>query len=295
MYFCIIFLLVNREKGGWAALLEMCKHIKSQAEPVLVGAYQGFQVSIHYRFLASRFVATLKGKLGHEVEQGADLPETEAYDSKEAGSQMIVAEDVVYGFRQKTEILFHEIDGQSAGEIEQTVWDYIDSKTQEKRFTTVPFYCKISLHKISQKKHTMMNLLFYSIKSNEKLQEVSQTWEKEILPHLPQNLEKLARKSGSFQRKRGISSAVDFLKILFLYAVSGISFRLLAAVACGLGISDISDTAWRKKKTEKSAEKWFPHKRKDFVLCGLRNSYYIAWRGIWQGRNSFVVPEQMAG
>ena len=92
-----------------------------------------------------------------------------------------------------------------------------------------------------------MNLLLYSTKSKEKLQEVSQTWEKEILPHLPQNLENLARTSGSFQRKRGISSAVDFLKVLFLYAVSGISFRLLAAAAYGLGISDISDTAWRKK------------------------------------------------
>ena len=44
---------------------------------------------------------------------------------------MIVAEDVVYGFRQKTEMFFHEIDGQSVGEIEQSVWDYIDSKTQE--------------------------------------------------------------------------------------------------------------------------------------------------------------------
>ena len=44
---------------------------------------------------------------------------------------MIVAEDVVYGFRQRTEMFFHEIDGQSAGEIEQSVWDYIDSKTQK--------------------------------------------------------------------------------------------------------------------------------------------------------------------
>ena len=95
-----------------------------------------------------------------------------------------------------------------------------------------------------------MNLLFYCTKSKEKLQEISQTWEQEILPHLPKNLENLAKKSGSFQRKRGISSAVDFLKILFLYAVSDISFRLLAAAACGLGISEISDTAWRKKCTK---------------------------------------------
>ena len=62
---------------------------------------------------------------------GGDEPETDAYDTQEADKQMIVAEDVVYGFRQRTQSLFHEIDGQSAGEIEQAVWDYIDSKTQE--------------------------------------------------------------------------------------------------------------------------------------------------------------------
>ena len=62
---------------------------------------------------------------------GTDEPETDACDTQEADKQMIVAEDVVYGFRQKTEMFFHEIGGQSVGEIEQSVWDYIDSKTQE--------------------------------------------------------------------------------------------------------------------------------------------------------------------
>ena len=187
------------KKEAGAALLEMCKNLKSHTEPVLIGAYQGFQVSIHYRFLISRFVATLKGKLSHEVELGADalgnfqrlnnaldaMPvqfeeikqkrlnvehqletaktEVEKPFPKEAelkekqkrlselnallnmdekaeniidssGAEMdatMVAEDVVYGFRQKTEGLFHEIDGQNAGEIEQDIWDYIASKIQE--------------------------------------------------------------------------------------------------------------------------------------------------------------------
>ena len=48
-----------------------------------------------------------------------------------SNNQTIVAEDAVYNFRQRTDNLFHEIDGQSASEIEQTVRDYIDSKTQE--------------------------------------------------------------------------------------------------------------------------------------------------------------------
>lgn len=92
-----------------------------------------------------------------------------------------------------------------------------------------------------------MNLLSHSTKLNEKLQAISQTWEKEILPHLPQNLELLAQSSGILQRKRSIFSAIQLLKVFFLYAVSGLSFRMLAAAAFGLGISNISDTAWRKK------------------------------------------------
>ncbi len=35
--------------------------------------------------------------------------------------------------------------------------------------------------------------------------------------------------------------------MLFLYACSKISFRILAFAACVLGISNISDTAWRKQ------------------------------------------------
>ena len=92
-----------------------------------------------------------------------------------------------------------------------------------------------------------MNLPSYSTKSNKKLQQLSQTWEHEILSHLPKNLDSIAQNSGIIKRKRGISSAIQLLKILFLYAASDVSFRLLAAVAYGLGISDISDTAWRKK------------------------------------------------
>ena len=48
------------------------------------------------------------------------------------------------------------------------------------------------------------------------------------------------------QRKRGGCSSVDLLRMLFLYASSAFSFRILAVAACALGISVISDTAWRK-------------------------------------------------
>lgn len=91
-----------------------------------------------------------------------------------------------------------------------------------------------------------MNLQNYFTKPEEDLQGVMEKWNKKILPLLPENLDELAKKNGAIQRKRGIRSAADLLKILFLYACSKLSFRILACAACALEISDISDTAWRK-------------------------------------------------
>ncbi len=92
-----------------------------------------------------------------------------------------------------------------------------------------------------------MNLQNHSAKLKKDLQEVLEKWDKKILPYLPENLDGLAVKTGVMQRKRGINSATDLLKILFLYASSNISFRILAFSAYVPGISNISDTAWRKQ------------------------------------------------
>lgn len=76
---------------------------------------------------------------------------------------------------------------------------------------------------------------------------VLKKWNTKILPHLPKDLDELANKIGVIERKCGINSFADLLKILFLYTCSKISFRILAFVACVLGISNISNTAWRKQ------------------------------------------------
>lgn len=83
-------------------------------------------------------------------------------------------------------------------------------------------------------------------KPDKNLQEVLEKWDKKILPFLPECLDALAKKTGAVQRKRGLHSTSCLLKMLFLYACSSISFRVLAAAAYALGISDISDTSWRK-------------------------------------------------
>lgn len=91
-----------------------------------------------------------------------------------------------------------------------------------------------------------MNLQNNFTRTNKNLQEALEKWDKKILPFLPDCLDELAKKTGAVQRKRGVRSTSDLLKMLFLYACSNISFCILAAAAYALGISDISDTAWRK-------------------------------------------------
>ena len=83
-------------------------------------------------------------------------------------------------------------------------------------------------------------------KLNSKIQEVFKNWDNKILPHLPQHMDEIAKRTGALHRKRGLCSCIDLLRMLFLYASSNFSFRILAAAACALGVSAISDTAWRK-------------------------------------------------
>lgn len=94
---------------------------------------------------------------------------------------------------------------------------------------------------------TVVNLFSYHTKSTKEFQAFSEKWMQEIAVYFPPHLEQMLKDSGSIQRKRGVKSGLDFLKILLLYAVSGISFRMLALSAAALSISTISDTAWRKK------------------------------------------------
>lgn len=91
-----------------------------------------------------------------------------------------------------------------------------------------------------------MNLQNDSTRLNSSIQETLKNWDKKILPYLPQQIDEMAKRTGALQRKRGVCSAADLLKMLFLYASSKFSFRILAVAACALGLSAISDTAWRK-------------------------------------------------
>lgn len=60
-------------------------------------------------------------------------------------------------------------------------------------------------------------------------------------------LELGAREHGALQRKRGVKSAEELLRLLLAYGPGGRSLRVTAAEAAARGISDISDVAWMKR------------------------------------------------
>ena len=85
-----------------------------------------------------------------------------------------------------------------------------------------------------------MNLQNDFNKLDSKIQEVFENWDNKILPHLPQQMDEMAKRTGALHRKRGVCSSIDLLRMLFLYACSNFSFRILAAAACAPRICDIS-------------------------------------------------------
>lgn len=61
------------------------------------------------------------------------------------------------------------------------------------------------------------------------LQEYSNLWDNKIFPHLPQNTDELAAQTDTLQRKRGIRSAWDLLKIflsMHVLTVLSVSWRV---------------------------------------------------------------------
>ena len=92
-----------------------------------------------------------------------------------------------------------------------------------------------------------MNLQNDFNKLDSKIQEVFENWDNKILPHLPQQMNELDKRTGALRRKRGVCSCVDLLRMLFLYASSNFSFRILATASCALETSSISDITWRKR------------------------------------------------
>ena len=64
-----------------------------------------------------------------------------------------------------------------------------------------------------------MNLQNNFTKMDKFLQEHLKVWDYKILPHFPDNLDEIAAQAGVLQRKRGIHSVYDLLKLFFFMHV----------------------------------------------------------------------------
>ena len=62
--------LTDKENAG-AALLDACKEVKN-AEPVQVGSYRGFAMSVSFDALRQEYIPQLKGQMTHQATLGAD-------------------------------------------------------------------------------------------------------------------------------------------------------------------------------------------------------------------------------
>ena len=62
--------LTDKENAG-AALLDACKQY-SKTEPVEIGSYRGFTMSLSFDWWESKHILTLKGQMTHRVELGKD-------------------------------------------------------------------------------------------------------------------------------------------------------------------------------------------------------------------------------
>ena len=62
--------LTDKENAG-AALLDACKEVKSK-DPVQIGSYRGFTMSVAFDSFQQEYTLTLRGQMTHRVELGTD-------------------------------------------------------------------------------------------------------------------------------------------------------------------------------------------------------------------------------
>jgi hypothetical protein len=76
---------------------------------------------------------------------------------------------------------------------------------------------------------------------------IDQEWEEQVLKQLPRDAEEQAFRLKAFVRCREIKSVGDLLRALLAYVLCVHSFRQLGSWAVLIGLTNISEAAWRKR------------------------------------------------
>jgi hypothetical protein len=69
----------------------------------------------------------------------------------------------------------------------------------------------------------------------------------ELIARLPEGYEAASRSTKALERKREFKSAVELIKLIFLYLTGGYSQIEMSVIASSMGIAEISDVAFLKK------------------------------------------------
>jgi hypothetical protein len=100
-----------------------------------------------------------------------------------------------------------------------------------------------------------MSYLFHHTAEEARLQEsvIGDSWEQEIVPSLPKNLEEQAWRLGAMTRKSAkVRSASDLLRGLLASVLVANSFRALGVWGVIAGVADIAATSWRDRLRKSS-------------------------------------------
>lgn len=100
-----------------------------------------------------------------------------------------------------------------------------------------------------------MSFLFNTTTEEVVLQvpQIFNSWEQEVVPSLPKNLEEQAWRLGAMSRKGGkVQNATDLLRGILTYVLCINSFRALGIWGVLAGIGDLSNTSWRDRVRKSS-------------------------------------------
>ena len=110
----------------------------------------------------------------------------------------------------------------------------------------------------------------------EELKNQAQDTMKELTGKLSKDLEESAAEHGAIKREREVKDAKLLLQVLFVYATSNLSQKMLAVCAFLMGAGNISDQAWQKKII--CCIPWLTYLLNDVLLAlSLKD------RGVYQG------------